>query len=169
MNENTTAMSVTEALAEVDRASAGGMGQNIAALVNLAAAVRATRTMASPAPDVTQNAGYTVRAVMPGHPAGNGLLESWYVAAENDNGSWVTWEAHALDGNQAGRLAYNAGHYFTSTDAALNRRHALADLAVRAGTMADMAERIANTIVNRTRATDEEKRTARSLRAWAGR
>ena len=137
-----------------------------------AEADRAARTMAPPMPGVTRHNDYIVRAVIYRNPKVPGLLEAWWVAGEDVmTGHWVTWNAYAGDpaGSQAGRLSYDAGHYFGSTDAALNRKQALADLAERAGTMADMAERIASTIVNRTRVTDEEKRTARGLRRFFGR
>ena len=98
--------------------------------------------MAPPVPGITVNAGYVIRAVLPGHPAGNGLLESWWVAAErgkpgDEDHEWVTWEAYALDGDQAGRLAYNAGHYFYSGAPAANKQDALLDLARRAGIIRD--------------------------------
>ena len=115
-----------------------------------AEADRAARTMAPPAPDVTRNAGYTVRAVLPGHPAEPGLLESWWVAAEDaDRSAWVTWEAYKMDGTQAGKLAYNAGTYFdTASDPEVNRRRALADLSVRAGLMPTVALRIADEMIH---------------------
>jgi hypothetical protein len=141
-----------------------------------AEADRAARTMAPPAPDVTRNVGYTVRAVMPGHPAGSGLLASWWVAAENTADSqWVTWEAYALDGSRAGFLAYNAGHYFGGPDQAVNKRGALADLGIRAGTMPDTALIIADEVmryagnVNSPAVAPEDKRMARRLRKWASR
>jgi hypothetical protein len=140
-----------------------------------AEADQAARTMAPPVPDVTRNVSYTVRAVMPGHPAGSGLLASWWVAAEStaDN-QWVTWEAYKMDGSQAGRLAYNAGHYFGGPDQAVNKRGALADLAVRAGTMPEMARRIAEEVMRYDRSENwpvppEDKRMAARLRKWAGR
>lgn len=91
--------------------------------------------LARPIPGETVNAGKVVRHVIDGSPASPGLLKSWHVACESTDepGTWVTWEACALDGSQAGRLGYNAGHYFTSTDAASNKRRALRDLARRAG------------------------------------
>jgi len=106
---------------------------NIEAARELAAeAAREARTMAPPVPGITQNAGWTVRAVLPGHDASPGLLRSWWVAAEQDGG-WVTWEAYELDGSQAGKLAYNAGHYYDMNSPASNRHQALANLAERAG------------------------------------
>jgi hypothetical protein len=133
--------------------------------------------MAPPVPGVTVNAGYTIRAVLPGHPAGDGLLESWWVAAEQD-GLWVTWEAYRLDGSQAGRLAYNAGSYFQSPTRAcregLNQTRALGDLAVRAGLMSEMAARIANEVTRYHAVTGpyttgerEDRRMASRLRKWA--
>lgn len=135
--------------------------------------------LAPPVPGITANAGYVIRAVLPGHPAGNGLLESWWVAAEREGGEWVTWEAYALDGEQAGRLAYDAGHYYNGTaHPDTNRKAALADLAVRAGLTAGVALRIADDVLRRTdpeapwaslndnkdRAGD--RRMARRLRAY---
>jgi hypothetical protein len=142
-----------------------------------AQAERDARTMAPPVPGVTVNAGHTVRAVLPGHPAGSGLLESWWVAAELDR-LWVTWEAYRLDGSQAGRLAYNAGHYFQSPTRAcregLNRTRALGDLAVRAGLMPEMAARIADEVTRYHAVTGpyttgerEDRRMASRLRKWA--
>jgi len=132
--------------------------------------------LARPIPDVTRNASYTVRAVMSGHPAEPGLLASWWVAAESDaDNQWVTWEAYALDGSQAGRLGFNAGHYFGGPDQAVNKRGALADLAVRAGTMPEMAHRIADEVmryagnVNSPAVAPEDKRMANRLRKWASR
>ena len=134
-----------------------------------AEAEHAAQTTAPPAPDVTVNAGYIVRAVMPGHPAEPGLLASWWVACEDaQRGAWVTWEAYAMDGERAGFLAYNAGHYFTREghpeDAGANKRKALADLAVRAGTMPQMALRIADEIIGRPDSSDEDRRVTRRLR-----
>jgi hypothetical protein len=141
-----------------------------------AEAEHAARTMAPPVPDVTRNAGYTVRAVMPGHPAGNDLLASWWVAAEDiADGGWVTWEAYALNGEQAGQLSYNAGHYFDGTDQAVNRRGALANLAVRAGTMPEMAHLIAAEVMRYAgnilppSVKAEDQRMASRLRKWASR
>lgn len=138
-----------------------------------AQADRAARTMAPPAPDVTQNAGYTVRAVLPGHPAERGLLQSWWVAAERaDDGEWVTWEAYALDHpGKIGTLAYNSGHYFNAVSGpsglgrAASKRRALADLAVRAGLTREIALRIADEMTRPGHdTTAEDKRAARRLR-----
>ena len=120
--------------------------------------------LARPIPDVTVNVGYIVRAVLPGGRKENGLLETWWVAAENDTGDWVTWEAMALDGEFAGRLGYNAGRYFTDPDApAANQRGALADLAVRAGQLPAMAHEVAAEITSFAPSA-EDKRAARRLR-----
>jgi hypothetical protein len=124
--------------------------------------------MAPPAPDVSRNAGYTIRAVLPGHPAMAGLLESWWVAAEDaERSQWVTWEAYRMDGSQEGRLAYNAGTYFHGPDQSDNKRRALADLAIRAGAMRAMAERIAGEMISGPDVTAETRRAARGLRRWA--
>lgn len=96
--------------------------------------------LAPPVPGITENAGYVIRAVLPGHPAEPGLLESWYVAAERaEDHEWVTWEAYANDvPGYEGRLAYNAGHYFGGTaHPDTNKRAALLDLARRAGIIRD--------------------------------
>lgn len=134
------------------------------------------RTMAPPVPDVTVNGNYTVRAVLPGHPAERGLLQSWWVACQEttDGGHWVTWEAYRMDGPSAGHLAYNAGHYFHSPDPAANRTRALGDLAVRAGLMSEMADRIADEVTRYhaitgpyTTGEREDRRMASRLRRWA--
>lgn len=132
------------------------------------------RTMAPPVPGVTRNAGYTVQAVMPGGPAEPGSLAYWWVACEDaERGAWVTWEAYAMDGRLAGHLAYNAGHYYTGPDPAGNKSQALADLAVRAGTMTQMALRIADEITRYhgdgpyTASEKEDRRMASRLRRWA--
>lgn len=152
---NNTTEAVTEALERVshfqqDYAPGHADAQELEALRLLADAVRAelaplpegeaermaaeadrdARTMAPPVPGVTQNAGYTIRDVIYANPAGSGLLESWYVTAENaGRGAWVTWVAYAMDGRNAGRLAYTWGHYNGLT----TRAAALRDLASRAG------------------------------------
>jgi hypothetical protein len=95
-----------------------------------AQADHAARTMAPPVPGITVNAGYTVRDVIYANPAGGGLLESWWVAAEDpERGEWVTWVAYAQDGSHAGQLAYTWGHY----DGLTSHAAALQDLAIRAG------------------------------------
>jgi hypothetical protein len=126
-----------------------------------------SQTPPRPVPDVAVNAGYTVRAVMPGHPAGDGLLESWLVAAER-KGTWVTWECYALDGGQAGRLGYSGGDYFDGPDPAANRQRALADLAVRAGLTVPVGLRIASEAENTlpARSSNEDRRMARRLRGY---
>jgi hypothetical protein len=81
--------------------------------------------LARPIPEVTRNAGHTVRAVM---PAG----DHWYVAAEDDSRSqWVTWACTAWDDD--GQLVFDAGNYFFSADRDRNRQRAMRDLARRAG------------------------------------
>lgn len=92
-------------------------------------AEHAARIMAPPVPGVTRNAGFTIRDVIYANPAGGGLLESWYVTGEAEDGRWVTWVAYAQDGSQAGRLAYTWGHY----DGLDSHAAALRDLADRAG------------------------------------
>jgi hypothetical protein len=125
-----------------------------------AEADRAARTMAPPVPGVSQNSGYTVRAVIHMHDAEPGLLEQWVVACQGSSGEWVTWNAYS----QGGRLAYEAGNYFGSTGERANRRAALADLAIRAGTMSDVGLRIAHEV---TRYHDiEDRRMASRLRRW---
>jgi hypothetical protein len=154
---------VTEALTELDRASAGGMGQNIAALVNLAAAVRAARTMAPPVPGVTVNAGHVVRAVI----TAGGRDTAWFVAAEDtERGQWVTWRAETFpSGDRAGQLAYSGGHYFWASDA---RQQALANLADRAGLLPAIAPLIAAEMTRyEHRTTAEDRRAAARLRRWA--
>jgi hypothetical protein len=135
-------------------------------------------THVGPVPDTTRNGGKTIRAVLPGHPAGDGLLKSWWVAAEDANGEWVTWECYRLDGDMTGRLGYNAGYYFSGPDRAANRHRALADLTVRAGLMQEVAVHIADEIESRHTRNQyatldplppEDRRMARRLRAWAGR
>lgn len=93
-----------------------------------------TREMlARPIPGETVNVGYVIRHVIDGHPAEPGLLRSWWVAGEREDGAWVTWEAAALDGSMSGSIGYNAGDYFGNDDPAVNRRRALRSLAERAG------------------------------------
>jgi hypothetical protein len=136
-----------------------------------AEADRAARTMAPPVPGVSQNSGYTVRAVIHMHDAERGLLANWSVAGENpETGAWVTWNAYMQDGTRAGKLSYDGGHYFNAVSGpsglarADNRRRALADLAIRAGTMSDVGLRIANEV---TRYHDiEDRRMASRLRRW---
>jgi hypothetical protein len=124
---------------------------------------------APPRPDVTSNQGYTIRAVLPGSPATPGLLHSWYVAAQQDDGrQWVTWMAFRLDGSTDGQLGYTAGHYFYEPDAAENQRLALGDLAVRAGLMPVIARQIAGQVTAWTYAPAEDKRMASRLLKWAG-
>ena len=149
-----------------------------------AQAERDTRTMAPPVTGVTRHNGYIVRAVICCNPKVPGLLEAWWIAGEDpDNGHWVTWNAYAGDpaGSQAGRLSYDGGHYFDAPSGpsglarADNKRRALADLAVRAGTTPEIARRIAAEV---TRSHPEhgpwnltqkrERRLASALRQWAG-
>ena len=128
--------------------------------------------LARPIVDETVNAGYVVRHVIDGSPASPGLLKTWWVACESTDepGSWVTWEACALDGSQAGRLGYNAGHYFQSPTRAcrdgLNRRRALADLAKRAGALPDIARLAADEMDSDLHAPHEGRRAARFLRKY---
>jgi len=185
MTENTATLSVTEALARLDRASAGGMGQDITALAALADAVRAelaplpegeaermaeqaahdARTMAPPVPGVTVNSGHVIRAII----TTGGQNPAWFVTAEDpERGRWVTWLAEmSRSGERAGRLAYSGGHYFWSQDA---RQRALADLAKRAGLLYDIAPLIAAEMTRYEHSTTaEDKRAARRLRTWAAR
>jgi hypothetical protein len=183
---------VADALAGVDAAQGNDAGQfglgpvrELAALRDLAEAVRAeltrpsdsaamaaeadrdARTMAPPVPGVTVNAGYTVRAVIHMHDAVPGLLAEWLVACENERGEWAAWHAYMQDGPQAGRLSYDGGHYFQHpAGTRVNRTDALADLAVRAGTVHAVAERIAATIEGNTYAAAEDKRMAARLRKY---
>jgi hypothetical protein len=95
-----------------------------------AEADRTARTTAPPVPGVTQHTGHTVYAVLGHKPASPGLLESWIVAAADDRGEHVTWNAYASD-DGSGRLHYDTGHYHypgEGTDS-----EALVDLANRAG------------------------------------
>lgn len=143
------------------------------------AAERDARTMAPPVPGVTANAGYTIRAVLPGHPASDGLLASWYVAceAESISGAWVTWTAYALDHpGREGYLSYDAGHYYDGPDPADNRDRALSDLAIRAGLMSGVGLRIAEEVTRYhdltapfTTGQAEDRRMAARLRKWCGR
>lgn len=139
-----------------------------------------SRTMAPPVPGVTRNAGYTVRAVIHAHDAERGLLANWSVAGENpETGAWVTWNAYMQDGTRAGKLSYDGGHYFNAVSGpsglarADNRRRALADLAIRAGTMSDVGLRIAHEITRYhdvtgpyTSGEREDRRMASRLRKW---
>ena len=133
-----------------------------------AQAERNARTMAPPVPGVTRNAGYTVRAVIHAHDAERGLLAAWWVAGEDpERGAWVTWNAYELDGSRAGRLSYDAGHYFTTMDPEVNKRRALADLAVRAGLMSTIALRIADEITqHEERAPDPAPPAARRAASY---
>jgi hypothetical protein len=91
--------------------------------------------LARPIPDQTVNAGYIVQHVIDGYPREPGAYRSWLVACEDPaTGEWVTWECYVMDdGEHPGRLAYGAGHYFYSSDPAINKHRALRDLARRAG------------------------------------
>ena len=129
-------------------------------------------SQAVPIVDVTVNAGFTIRAVMPDTPG------SWWVAAEDTGrGVWVTWLCAAGTGDFAGTLGFAWGNYFGSPDPGLNRLRALADLAVRAGTMPGLAHRIADEILqwhppaygDLTSDAREDRRMARRLRQGAGR
>lgn len=120
-----------------------------------AEAEREARTMAPPVPGVTQNAGYTVRAVLPGHDAEPGLLASCYVAAEGPGGAWVTWNAYT---REDGHLSYDAGHYFHGPDA---RRLGLADLAERALGLACTREQVTTAL---SRAADEA--IVKTVKGW---
>lgn len=97
---------------------------------------RLTRLLlARPIPDQTVNAGKIVRHVIDGYPREPGAYRSWWVACEDpDTGEWVTWECCVMDdGEHPGKLAYNAGAYFFSTDRTSNKDRALRSLARRAG------------------------------------
>jgi hypothetical protein len=196
---NETTMTVTDALAAYMNLPAGGPGTEqmtsirvdaLDALYALRQAVHAelaplpegettamaaqaeaaARTMAPPVPGVTVNAGYTVRAVIHMHDAVPGLLAAWLVAAEDEHGAWVTWNAYMRDGSHAGQLSYDAGHYFQHpVGAKVNRIDALADLAVRAGTVHVVAERIAATIEGYAYAAKEDRRMAARLRRYFAR
>jgi hypothetical protein len=133
-----------------------------------AEAERDARTMAPPTPGVTSHNGYVVRAVVYNHAHADGYLEAWWIAGEDSEGRWVTWNAYAGDpaGSQAGRLSYDAGNYFGSPDARANRRAALADLAVRAGTTPGVAQHIALEIAGHPYAAPEDKRMAARLRRY---
>lgn len=193
MNDTRTATPVTEALTEYDASAYGQAaflaGKHLADAVRAelaplpageagrmaAEAERAARTMAPPVPGVTQNTGYTVRAVIHVHDAKPGLLAAWVVACEDaGRGTWVTWDAYCQDGKQAGFLAYNDGHYFNSPARAcrdgLNRQRALADLAARAGLMPEVAQLIADEMSGTARtAAAEDRRAARRIRAFFAR
>lgn len=156
-----------------------GVPENIADEL-AAEAEHDSRTMAPPVPGVTRNAGYTVRAVIHAHDAERGLLANWSVAGENpETGAWVTWNAYMQDGTRAGKLSYDGGHYFNAVSGpsglarADNRRRALADLAIRAGTMSDVGLRIAHEITRYhdvtgpyTSGEREDRRMASRLRKW---
>jgi hypothetical protein len=96
-----------------------------------AEAERAARTAAPPVPGVTQNMGYTVFAVLPGDPGGDGRLESWHVAAQDERGETVVWTAYNDDD---GTLHYEGGSYSQDT----SRDEALAELARRGGVFSAM-------------------------------
>lgn len=190
MNATTTHRSLADILADLDGVSTAGQRLTLAreletavraqlaplpdgeAEAMAAQAEAAARTMAPPVPGVTRNGSHVVRAVIYAHPHQDGLLESWFVAAEDpERGEWVTWNAYRRDGSQAGTLSYDAGHYFAHpAGSKVNRRDALADLAVRAGLMPEMAGRIANEVEGYHGFTPrEDVRMARRLRKWAGR
>lgn len=90
----------------------------------------AAQTTAPPVPGITRNNGYTVYAVLGHKPASPGLLESWIVAAADEHGEHVTWNACASD-DGSGRLHYDTGHYHNPGEGAGSE--ALVDLANRAG------------------------------------
>jgi len=164
----TASLSTYRELASTVRAALtplpAGEADRMAAEADLAA-----RTMAPPMPGVTRHNDYIVRAVIYRNPKVPGLLEAWWVAGEDTvTGHWVTWNAYAGDpaGSQAGRLSYDAGNYFEGTDAAGNKHRAIGDLAVRAGTMPEVARRIADEIAKYTYAEPEDKRMASRLRRY---
>lgn len=99
-----------------------------------AEAEAAARRMAPPVPGVTRNMGYTVFAVLPGSPAGNGTLASWHVAAQHDTGSTVTWTAYASEDGT--NLGYDGGHY-----TACYERTAGAQAEARAEALVSLADR----------------------------
>jgi hypothetical protein len=101
-------------------------------------AERTARTTAPPVPGITENAGFTVYAVL---PAGFG---SWYVAARRDSdGERVTWLAETCPG---GTLAFSNGHYITRGQSSDDE--ALADLAHRAGVFSAL-DRLASGMATR--------------------
>jgi hypothetical protein len=195
--------SVTEALAEVDAEAARyeaagyhGTDEYVDVLERLVSAVRAelsqpsdvaelaaqaerdARTMAPPVPGVTRHNGYIMRAVINRNPKVPGYLEAWWVAGEDPvTRHWVTWNAYAGDpaGSRPGRLSYDGGHYFDGPDAQANKRRAMGDLAERAGTMPEMARRIAAEVTRYhpehgpyTAGQQADRRMASRLRKWAG-
>lgn len=191
-------MTVTDALAAADLAASQGSGADVEeALWHLAEAVRAglaplpdgmaeamaadaeraARTMAPPVPGITRNGGYTVRSVIHMHDAVPGLLAEYLVACDDERGYWVTWHAYVMDGARAGRLTYDGGNYFQSLGGVgANRQAALADLAVRAGTMSGpsgVAARIAREVTRYHSALSpvpaEDRRMAARLLKWASR
>lgn len=122
---------------------------------------------APPRPDFTVNQGFTIRAVLPGHPPEPGLLESWWVAAERaEDGEWVTWEAYRLDGEQAGKLGYSSGDYLGGTDPDRNRHDAMTDLARRAGLIPGIARHITADLLESADAKD--RAAGRALAARYG-
>lgn len=174
---NDTDTSLRDLADDLDRISADILAVReehdpIAALAVIAGELRKQATAAPPRPDVTRNVDWIIRAVMPGHPAEPGLYQSWYVAAERDDGcgDWVTWEAYLPE---TGRLAYTAGHYEVVHSPAENKRLALADLAVRAGLLRGVALRVADEVASSHRpdlqlpADREDRRMAARLRKWA--
>lgn len=134
-------------------------------------AERTARTVPPPVPGVTRHNGYTFSAVIHMHDRKPGLLAAWLVAGGDERGHWVTWNAY----DQDGRLTYGLGHYFDGPDAKDNRSRALADLAVRAGTMSRVGLAIADEITRYHRETGpytsserEDRRMASRLRKWCG-
>jgi len=72
-------------------------------------------SQAVPIVDVTVNAGFTIRAVMPDTPG------SWWVAAEDTGrGDWVTWHCAAGTGDFAGTPAWRTASRTRSSSG--NRR-----------------------------------------------
>lgn len=164
MNGTTT---MTGRIRELLRGLGGespGEADELAALV--------TSLLARPIPDVTANASYIMQAVIRQHYASPGLREEWLVAAENpERGAWVTWSAYGRDVHGDGGLSYDAGHYFDGPDQAANRRAAMTDLAIRAGTTTGITRTFARGILAKwdgvggllSRVTREDARMARHI------
>jgi hypothetical protein len=139
-SERDAYLGALENLAELVQAELGKADPDEAERM-AAEAAEAARTMAPPVPGVTENMGYVMFTVIDGERGGTGLLRSWYVAGQREDGACAVWTAYQ---GENGTLSYDCGSYVTRADRATARRMASLTAAKRAGVLTTLTEYVAD-------------------------